>query len=220
MSALCMCVCQKVCVLESVCASGLQEPVYQGWLTMDLWLWKRNPLNYEWGNPHLSPGNQGKILNSDAECECVGVCVCIHLRGHMHEQHRFPASPVQALCRDESSCQPAWPDRTDTTWAGETLWSSVGLSAEQVPLCWLAVENFSHGLQVQVGPTETSWSWKWRLGGAGWTTEAERGLHRSCPECWAPISANMNPMWKVYKSKVLKTLNPEYEEDNAEEVHN
>ncbi|XP_040900967.1 uncharacterized protein C1orf232 [Toxotes jaculatrix] len=28
----------------------------------------------------------------------------------------------------------------------------------------------------------------------------------------------MNPMWKVYKSKVLKTLNPEYEEDTAEEV--
>lgn len=29
----------------------------------------------------------------------------------------------------------------------------------------------------------------------------------------------MNPMWKVYKSKVLKTINPEYEEDTAEEVH-
>ncbi|XP_071782757.2 uncharacterized protein C1orf232 [Centroberyx gerrardi] len=29
----------------------------------------------------------------------------------------------------------------------------------------------------------------------------------------------MNPMWKVYKSKVLKTLNPEHEEDTAEEVH-
>ncbi|KAM4600325.1 uncharacterized protein C1orf232 [Polymixia lowei] len=28
----------------------------------------------------------------------------------------------------------------------------------------------------------------------------------------------MNPMWKVYKSKVLKTLNPEQEEDTAEEV--
>ncbi|XP_068180348.1 uncharacterized protein C1orf232 [Antennarius striatus] len=28
----------------------------------------------------------------------------------------------------------------------------------------------------------------------------------------------MNPLWKVYKSKVLKTLNPEYEEDTAEEV--
>ncbi|XP_070768814.1 uncharacterized protein C1orf232 [Enoplosus armatus] len=28
----------------------------------------------------------------------------------------------------------------------------------------------------------------------------------------------MNPMWKVYKSKVLKTLNPEYEEDTAEQV--
>ncbi|XP_054477340.1 uncharacterized protein C1orf232 [Anoplopoma fimbria] len=28
----------------------------------------------------------------------------------------------------------------------------------------------------------------------------------------------MNPVWKVYKSKVLKTLNPEYEEDTAEEV--
>ncbi|KAM8734498.1 uncharacterized protein C1orf232 isoform 1-T7 [Acanthopagrus schlegelii] len=28
----------------------------------------------------------------------------------------------------------------------------------------------------------------------------------------------MNPMWKVYKSKVMKTLNPEYEEDAAEEV--
>ncbi|XP_034468159.1 uncharacterized protein C1orf232 [Hippoglossus hippoglossus] len=28
----------------------------------------------------------------------------------------------------------------------------------------------------------------------------------------------MNPVWKLYKSKVLKTLNPEYEEDAAEEV--
>ncbi|XP_033496253.1 uncharacterized protein LOC117265716 [Epinephelus lanceolatus] len=28
----------------------------------------------------------------------------------------------------------------------------------------------------------------------------------------------MNPMWKLYKSKVMKTLNPEYEEDTAEEV--
>ncbi|XP_029360926.1 uncharacterized protein C1orf232 isoform X1 [Echeneis naucrates] len=28
----------------------------------------------------------------------------------------------------------------------------------------------------------------------------------------------MNPVWKVYKSKVLKTFNPEYEEDAAEEV--
>ncbi|XP_006791775.1 uncharacterized protein C1orf232 [Neolamprologus brichardi] len=28
----------------------------------------------------------------------------------------------------------------------------------------------------------------------------------------------MNPVWKVYKSKVLKTINPEYEEDTAEEV--
>ncbi|KAF3692207.1 putative protein C1orf232 [Channa argus] len=27
----------------------------------------------------------------------------------------------------------------------------------------------------------------------------------------------MNPMWKVYKSKVLKTINPEYEEETAEE---
>ncbi|KAK9961517.1 hypothetical protein ABG768_009301 [Culter alburnus] len=28
----------------------------------------------------------------------------------------------------------------------------------------------------------------------------------------------MNPMWKVYKSKVLKTLNPDMEEDPVEEV--
>ncbi|XP_041963516.1 uncharacterized protein C1orf232 [Alosa alosa] len=28
----------------------------------------------------------------------------------------------------------------------------------------------------------------------------------------------MNPLWKVYKSKVMKTLNPEMEEDVAEEV--
>ncbi|XP_038132350.1 uncharacterized protein C1orf232 [Cyprinodon tularosa] len=28
----------------------------------------------------------------------------------------------------------------------------------------------------------------------------------------------MNPMWKIYKSKVMKTLDPEYEEDTAEEV--
>ncbi|XP_028325688.1 uncharacterized protein C1orf232 [Gouania willdenowi] len=28
----------------------------------------------------------------------------------------------------------------------------------------------------------------------------------------------MNPMWKVYKSKVMKTLNPEYDEDAAEQV--
>lgn len=27
-------------------------------------------------------------------------------------------------------------------------------------------------------------------------------------------------MWKVYKSKVLKTINPEYEEETAEEVQN
>lgn len=30
----------------------------------------------------------------------------------------------------------------------------------------------------------------------------------------------MNPVWKVYKCKVLKTLNPEYEEETAEEVQN
>ncbi|XP_030636839.1 uncharacterized protein C1orf232 [Chanos chanos] len=29
----------------------------------------------------------------------------------------------------------------------------------------------------------------------------------------------MNPLWKVYKSKVLKTLNPDMEEDPAEEVN-
>uniref|UniRef100_A0AAV2MA02 Uncharacterized protein n=1 Tax=Knipowitschia caucasica TaxID=637954 RepID=A0AAV2MA02_KNICA len=29
----------------------------------------------------------------------------------------------------------------------------------------------------------------------------------------------MNPLWKSYKSKVLKTINPEYEEDAAEEKH-
>ncbi|KAM9798489.1 uncharacterized protein C1orf232 [Neosynchiropus ocellatus] len=28
----------------------------------------------------------------------------------------------------------------------------------------------------------------------------------------------MNPMWKVYRSKVMKTLNPEYEEDTVGEV--
>uniref|UniRef100_A0A3P9H5D7 Testis development related protein n=1 Tax=Oryzias latipes TaxID=8090 RepID=A0A3P9H5D7_ORYLA len=28
----------------------------------------------------------------------------------------------------------------------------------------------------------------------------------------------MNPVWKIYKSKVMKTLNPEYEEEMAEEV--
>ncbi|KTF88663.1 hypothetical protein cypCar_00039295 [Cyprinus carpio] len=28
----------------------------------------------------------------------------------------------------------------------------------------------------------------------------------------------MNPLWKVYKSKVMKTLNPEMEEDTVEEV--
>ncbi|KAM6910204.1 uncharacterized protein C1orf232 [Xenentodon cancila] len=28
----------------------------------------------------------------------------------------------------------------------------------------------------------------------------------------------MNPVWKIYKSKVMKTLNPEYEEDTGEEV--
>ncbi|XP_072317007.1 uncharacterized protein C1orf232 [Eucyclogobius newberryi] len=28
----------------------------------------------------------------------------------------------------------------------------------------------------------------------------------------------MNPLWKSYRNKVLKTINPEYEEDTAEEV--
>lgn len=32
------------------------------------------------------------------------------------------------------------------------------------------------------------------------------------------VFTNMNPMWKSYRSKVLKTLNPEYEEDTTEEV--
>ncbi|KAM9310339.1 uncharacterized protein C1orf232 [Pholidichthys leucotaenia] len=32
------------------------------------------------------------------------------------------------------------------------------------------------------------------------------------------MCASMNPLWKVYKSKVMKTLNPEYEDDTAEEV--
>lgn len=30
----------------------------------------------------------------------------------------------------------------------------------------------------------------------------------------------MNPLWKIYKSKVLKTFNPDYEEDMAEQVEN
>lgn len=29
----------------------------------------------------------------------------------------------------------------------------------------------------------------------------------------------MNPMWKVYKSKVMKTLNPDMDEEPVEEVH-
>ncbi len=29
----------------------------------------------------------------------------------------------------------------------------------------------------------------------------------------------MNPLWKVYKSKVLQTLNPDMEEDMVEEVN-
>lgn len=29
---------------------------------------------------------------------------------------------------------------------------------------------------------------------------------------------SMNPLWKVYKSKVMKTLNPDGEEESAEEV--
>lgn len=29
---------------------------------------------------------------------------------------------------------------------------------------------------------------------------------------------SMNPLWKVYKSKVMKTLNPDTEEEPAEEV--
>lgn len=29
----------------------------------------------------------------------------------------------------------------------------------------------------------------------------------------------MNPLWKVYKSKVMKTLNPEMEEETVEEVN-
>jgi len=29
----------------------------------------------------------------------------------------------------------------------------------------------------------------------------------------------MNPMWKVYKSKVMKTLNPDMDEEPVEEVN-
>ncbi|KAL4657598.1 testis development-related protein-like [Arapaima gigas] len=38
------------------------------------------------------------------------------------------------------------------------------------------------------------------------------------PEPWEGM--NMNPLWKVYKSKVLKTLNPDLKEDPVEEQSN
>lgn len=60
--------------------------------------------------------------------------------------------------------------------------------------------------QLEVGPTETS------------RQQEEETLEQRDP-C-VNICARMNPMWKLYKSKVLKTLNSEHEEDPAEEVHN
>lgn len=74
-----------------------------------------------------------------------------------------------------------------------------------------------HGNRSKLAQLRRAWSWNRRLGG-GWTKEGQKGLRRLRPECWVSTCASMNPLWKVYKSKVLKTLNPEYEEDTAEEV--
>lgn len=138
---------------------------------MDLWLCKRNPLKYEWGNPHLFPGNQGSTVTLT-----ISVCVCVYLRRRMHKQRNFLALPVQTLCGDESSCQPCWLNETDIIWPGEAAWQSLGLSSEQVP----CIYNLLRTLRMETGQSRPNWT----EGGRGDSVEggAQRHLHRSCPQ--------------------------------------
>ena len=218
MSLVCVCVC--VCV----CASGLQEPVYQHWLTMDLWLWDRDPLKYTWGNLHLFPGNGGR----DSEpwrwiyCVCVCVmCVCVWCVCAPVWAHARTAQLPSSTCSDaprgrKQLSTPQSQTYSDQEEHYETVRPSVlndspppTLSCRadwEVP-AWKTGQRWPNWVEPEAGSGALA---------EGWTTEAYRGLF--LPECRASVCAKMNPMWKVYKSKVMKTINPEYEEDAAEEV--
>lgn len=138
----------------------------------------------------------------------------------MHKQHSFPALPVQTLRGDESSCQPpsqTFPDQETRYEAvrpsvlnGVPPHPSLRCRADREVPAWKTGQRWPNRVEPEAGSGALA---------EGWSTEAYRGLHRSFPpECRASVRARMNPMWKVYKSKVMKTLNPEYEEDAAEEV--
>lgn len=107
--------------------------------------------------------------------------VFVHLCGRMHEQHSFPALPVQTLRGDESSCQPPSQTFPDQETRYEAVRPSVlnGVPPPTPPCAAELTEKFPHGKQVSVGPTESSLKLEaepWRRVGAQRRTEVSTGL--------------------------------------------
>lgn len=151
-----------------VCIS-LQEPVYQHWLTMDLWLWYRDPLKYAWGNLHLFPGNQGRDSEPWRWVWCVCVCLCMYTCvGACNEQHSF----LVFTCSDTlwGRKQLVWQDRRQSD--QEKHYETVqALVLNGFPAALLSFWELYAWKKVKVGPTE-----KKRRLGRGWTN---RGIRRS-----------------------------------------
>ena len=177
--SLCVCVCVRVC------ASGLQEPVYQHWLTMDLWLWDRDPLKYTWGNLHLFPGNGGR----DSEpwrwiysvCVC-DVCVCVMcLCTCVGACTNSTASQLYLFRRSEGTKAAVNPPKSDVLWPGGTLWNSAALGAERLSPAHIELPSWLRSSRMEnrsaLAQLSRAWSWKRSLGGG----LDHRGVQRSFP---------------------------------------
>lgn len=154
------------------------------------------------------------ILNRDAE---FGVCVCVSVYVHLRRRMQRTAQlPSFYLFRHTVGTKAAGLTRQTSIWPGETLWNSAGLGAERVPS---SATELLRTLCMEKGQSWSNWEEEetWQRVDQQRHKEVFKGL---ALQCWVSIFASMNPMWKVYTNKVLKTLNPEYEEDTAEEVQN
>lgn len=149
----------SVCSVHAcVCLSGLQEPVYQRWLTMDLWLWKWEPLKYEWRNPHPFPGNRAEPWR------WTSANVCLRVRTPVQAHARAARLP-SFTCSDTLSWSKAALSFVSST--RHSLSRRTALE-QHGPQCWTASLSYSTEIYAwklgRVGSSETCWSWKWRLG--------------------------------------------------------
>ena len=214
--SLCVCVC--VCVHQG----------YRSQSTSTGWQWTSGSGIETLWNIHEEiytcfQVTEAGILNRDAEstlCVCV-MCVCVWCVCAPVWAHARTAQLPSSTCSDaprgrKQLSTPQSQTYSDEEEHYETVRPSVlndspppTLSCRadwEVP-AWKTGQRWPNWVEPEAGSGALA---------EGWTTEAYRGLF--LPECRASVCAKMNPMWKVYKSKVMKTINPEYEEDAAEEV--